>query len=158
MEEAYAYYRLAEDFGHTQERIAELTGKSRSHVANFMRLTNLDTTLQEMLANGALSVGHAKLLAGTEDQEALAQEIVAKGLTVRQVEEMLRARVASPRARRRAAAPDVDREALEQQLGEVTGLDVAIRVKSGPAGTKGELVVRFRDLEELDHVIAKLQA
>jgi hypothetical protein len=83
---------------------------------------------------------------------------VAKGLTVRQVEEMLRGRVASPRARRRAAAPDVDREALEQQLGEVTGLDVAIRVKSGPAGTKGELVVRFRDLEELDHVIAKLQA
>lgn len=157
MEEAYAYYRLAEDYGHTQERIAELTGKSRSHVANFMRLTHLDPALQAMLASGALSVGHAKLMGSAPDPVGLAEEIVARGLTVRQVEELLRGKSERPRARR-ATAPDVDREALEQQLGEVTGLDVAIRVKSGPEGLKGELVVRFRDLEELDHVIAKLQA
>lgn len=161
MEEAIAYQRLADDYGHTQERVAELTGKSRSHVANFMRLTQLPPELREMLAKGAISVGHAKLLLTAPNPLALAEEIVLRGLSVRQVEGMLKAGEkgrAGPGSARRAQVVDPDTEALEQQLEEVTGLAVAIRVKPGAQGMKGELVVRFRDLEELDHVIAKLQA
>ncbi|MCS6987676.1 MAG: ParB/RepB/Spo0J family partition protein [Sphingomonadaceae bacterium] len=152
IEEAEAYRRLADEFGHTQERIAELTGKSRPHVANMLRLLALPKGVRALLAEGALSVGHGKLLASAPDPEGLARRVVAAGLTVRQLEALLRRQ--SRGAAREPMRPDPDREALEAQLSEALGCPVSIRMR----GAGGDLVIRFANLDQLDALLAKLQS
>ena len=161
VEEAEGYQRLASEYGLTQQRVSELVGKSRSHVANLLRLVELPTEVLELVRSGALTMGHAKAALGAADPLALANEIVARGWSVRQAEEAARRShrpAGDPSQARAAAAPaaepkDADTEALEYQLSDTLGLPVAIEAKGG----KGSITIRFSDLDQLDSVIARLQ-
>lgn len=158
VEEAEGYQRLASDYGLTQQRVSELVGKSRSHIANLMRLAELPTEVLELVRAGTLTMGHAKAILGATDPLKLANEIVARGWNVRQAEEAAR-RSNRPAVVRPDSAPpapgpkDADTEALEYQLSDTLGLPVAIEAKGG----KGSITIRFSDLDQLDSVIARLQ-
>ncbi len=157
MEEAFGYNRLIKDFGHTQEMISAVTGKARSHVGNLLRLLDLPEDVQTLVKMGLLSLGHAKAVLAAKDPSALAKEIAARGLNVRQAEDAARKShvVAEPR---RQVTPvqrrDADLEALEGQLSEVLGLPVSIEAR----GKRGSVTVKFSDLDQLDSIIAKLQS
>lgn len=163
IEEALGYQRLALQFQMTQADIAAAVGKSRSHVANLMRLASLEPEVQDLVRSGRLSLGHAKLLVGHTEARALAEETVRKGLSVRQLEARLKEAAAGSGsggtrtgAAGSAAAPakDADTRALEQELTETLGLSVDIRM-TGPAS--GTLAVQFSTLDQLDALIARLQ-
>jgi ParB family chromosome partitioning protein len=148
VEEAEGYRRLSADFGLTQEAIAGATGKSRSHIANAVRLLTLPEPVLAMLREGKLTAGHARTLVGHPDAAERAQRLAERGMTVRQAENL-----ATPRQGiRRKPARDADIEALESRLAEALGLRVAIA--HGSKG--GTLTIRYRDLDQLDMVIAKL--
>ena len=154
IEESQGYQRLISDFGHTQEMVASVTGKARSHVANLLRLLDLPEDVQTLVKMGLLSLGHAKAVMQAKDPSALAKEIAAQGLTVRQAEEAARrsqgitaSKSGSP-ARR-----DPELDALESQLSEALGLQVAIEAR----GKRGTVTLRFSDLDQLDSIIARLQ-
>ena len=127
IEEAEAYQRLAGEFHRTQEQVAEVVGKSRSHVANMMRLLDLPEDVRQMLAEGQLSAGHARAILRAPDPAALARQIVAEGLTVRDAETL--GRVSQGRRRkagggkRQRPAKDADTIALERELGNILGLN-----------------------------------
>ena len=167
LEEAGGYRRLIAEFGYTQEALAKIVGKSRSHVANSLRLLNLSDGAKALLDSGALSAGHARALLAAADPDALAEKIAADGLSVRQAETLARtARARSARARPpgggpRARAPgraaatagkDADTLALERELEARLGLTVAIDHK-GPGGQVG---IRYASLEQLDDLLARL--
>jgi ParB family chromosome partitioning protein len=155
IEESQGYQRLIQEFGHTQEMVATVTGKARSHVANLLRLLDLPEDVQTLVKMGLLSLGHAKAVMQAKDPSALAKEIAAQGLTVRQAEEAARksqgnsAPKASQPARR-----DPELDALESQLSEALGILVAIEAR----GKRGTVTLKFSDLDQLDSIIAKLQA
>ncbi len=154
LEEADAYNRLAAEFGHTQETIARLTGKARSHIANLLRLLDLPRNAQAAVRSGQVSLGIAKLALSAPDPDLFVREAVAKGFSVRQAEAWLAAagrRAAAAKARAKPVDPDL--VALETGLSEALGLAVSIR--QGPAF--GELVIRYQTLDQLDEVIARLQ-
>ena len=159
IEEANAYKALMEEFLHTQEQVAEAVGKSRSHVANLLRLLNLPTEAQDMLIGGQLSMGHARALLTAENPLALAREVIEKKFNVRETEQ--RAKVAEPRpiARRKRtdqSAPepaDADTRALEADLANALGLNVQIR---HGADEQGEVVISYATLEQLDEVCRRL--
>ncbi len=161
MEEAQAYATLMRDHGHTQEMVAAVVGKARSHVANLVRLLDLPEDVQAMVRIGALSMGHARAALQAADPVALARMVAEKGLSVRQAEAEARRSLGAGRSgaqrqvRARAAdgPRDADLEALEAALAETLGLPVAIEAKDG----RGTLTVRFSDLDQLDAVIARLQ-
>lgn len=154
LEEADAYNRLAAEFGHTQETIARLTGKARSHIANYLRLLDLPRNAQAAVRAGAVSMGIAKLALAAPDPDLFVREAAEKGFSVRQAEAWLAAagrRAAAAKARAKPADPDI--AALETALAEALGLGVTIRQGSG----FGELVIRYQTLDQLDGVIARLQ-
>jgi ParB family transcriptional regulator, chromosome partitioning protein len=151
IEEARAYRSLAETFGRNHETIAQLVGKSRPHVANTLRLTRLPEKVQALVIEGALSAGHARALLDLDNAEALADEAVKKGLSVRQVEAMAAKLKTGPRARQ-ARLFDADAAAVEHDLAETLGLKVKLIDKGG----KGELRIAYESLEQLDAVLAKL--
>lgn len=153
IEEAEAYRRLTDEFGGTQEEVAQVVGKSRSHVANSLRLLGLPDPVREMLDSGALSAGHARALIGTASPEALARDIVKRGLNVRQAEKLSRNADRQRPVQRRAPDRDSDIVALENDLGRVLGLSVAISHQ----GERGELKITYRSLEQLDEVIRRLR-
>ncbi|MBS3960343.1 MAG: ParB/RepB/Spo0J family partition protein [Sandarakinorhabdus sp.] len=158
MEESLGYQRLIKDFGHTQEMIAAVTGKARSHIANLLRLVDLPEDVQTLVKMGLLSLGHAKAVLQARNASALAKEIAARGLNVRQAEEAARRSHIAPDPQKSAGGPvsarrDADLEALEGQLSESLGLPVTIRAH----GKRGSVTVKFSDLDQLDNVIAKLQ-
>ncbi len=148
IEEAEAYQRLIEDFGHTQEALGKLVHKSRSHVANLLRLLELPKQVQERVLHGALSMGHARALIGAPDVEALADKIVDRGLSVRDTEKLVRATKPIQRSQSDGAGRDPDLAALEHQLGDLLGLGV--RVQYGPKG--GTLTLSYSTLDQLDMV------
>ncbi|MDO7841415.1 ParB/RepB/Spo0J family partition protein [Sphingomonas immobilis] len=154
IEEAQAYHRLIGDFGHTQEVLAKLVHKSRSHIANLLRLLDLPEIVQERVVDGSLSMGHARALIGVADIEGLADQIVAKGLSVRDTERL--ARAAKPdttRARGHGdGSRDADLTALEHHLGDLLGLSV--RISYGPKG--GALNLGFSTLDQLDMLCQRL--
>jgi ParB family chromosome partitioning protein len=158
MEEAFGFQRLIKDFGHTQEMIAAVTGKARSHVANLLRLLDLPDDVQTLVKMGLLSLGHAKAVLQAKDPSALAKEIAARGLNVRQAEDAARKSHAAAEPRKPERTPvarrDADLEALEYQLSEALGLPVSIEAR----GKRGQVTVRFSDLDQLDSIIAKLQS
>ena len=149
VEEARAYARLIRDFGHTQERLAEVVGKSRSHLANTLRLLTLPEEVLKLLGDGALTAGHARALVGVEDPGALAMEIVTRGLTVREAEALAKRGKAPPRRRTRKPGKDSDTEALEADLSAAIGMAVRIEHREGTEGA-GELRIRYRTLDDLD--------
>lgn len=146
LEEASGYAQLVERFGHTQEKLAGAMGKSRSHIANALRLLTLPQPVQAMVREGALTAGHARALITAGDPLALAKVVVARGLSVRETERLAKAAHTAPRV---AAAPlkDADTQALEADLSAAIGLKVAIRHR-GEGG--GEIRIAYRDLEQLD--------
>jgi ParB family chromosome partitioning protein len=157
IEEAQGYRSLIERFGRTQEAIAKAVGKSRSHVANALRLLSLPDSVREHLASDRLSVGHARAIAAAPDPSSLAERILAKGLNVRQAEALARqAAPDQPHAPRgnRPATPtkNADTAALEQDLEDLLGLTVSIHDREG----KGELRVSYETLEQLDDICRRL--
>ena len=152
LEEAEGYKRLMEEFAHTQEKLAETVGKSRSHVANMMRLLGLPEAVKDLLQSGALSAGHARALIGASDPVGLAREIVRRGLSVREAERLAAAGAKkSPSAK--APGKDADTRALERDLAARLGLKVEIRHR-GIQG--GALTIHYTMLEQLDDVIERL--
>ena len=147
VEEAEGYKRLATDFSMTQEAIAHATGKSRSHIANAVRLLTLPEDVLTMLRQGQLTAGHARTLIGQPDAVERAKRLAERGMTVRQAENLV-----PPRQARRPPERDADIEALEARLAEALGLRVVIT--HGRAG--GTLTIRYSDLDQLDMVIGKL--
>ena len=158
IEEAQAYQTMAQRFSHTQDALARIVGKSRSHVANTMRLLRLPAPVIEHLEAGRLTAGHARALLDVEGAEALAQRIVDQGLNVRQTEVLARQAGEAGGGGKAATAPrkpkgkDADTRALEADLAEVLGLDVEIR----DAGGAGELRIRYATLEQLDDLCRRL--
>lgn len=154
IEESQGYQRLIQEFGHTQEMVAAVTGKARSHVANLLRLLDLPEDVQTLVKMGLLSLGHAKAVMQAKDPSALAKEIAAQGLTVRQAEEAARRSqgisAPKPQASNRR---DPELDALEAQLGEALGIQVAIEAR----GKRGTVTLKFSDLDQLDTIIARLQ-
>jgi ParB family chromosome partitioning protein len=157
IEEANGYSQLIDRFSYTQEKMSEIVGKSRSHVANTMRLLALPDPVQQMLRNGKLSAGHARALINAPDPVALAEQAVAKGLTVRQVEELAR-RVAAPKHRLRGGGgskqKDADTRILEGDLSAAIGM--AVSIDHHPTDGGGDLRIRYKTLDELDRLCRKL--
>lgn len=149
IEEAEGYRRLLEEFGVTQERLGEAVGKSRSHIANTMRLLNLPPTVQAEVRQGALSAGHARALLSHPEPEKAALAVIARGLNVRQTEALASRRHAAP------AAPhpkDPETQALERQLSEALGLKVEIAFD----GHGGSVRITYRSLDQLDGLVTLL--
>ena len=151
IEEAQAYGRLIADYGHSQEELGRLVAKSRSHVANLLRLLDLPTSVQDLVVGGALSMGHARALITAADPAALADEVVRRKLSVRETERLAQQ---GRSTRRRAAAPvaDADISALERQLSELLGISVTVK-DSGGAGT---LSLSYSTLDQLDMICQRL--
>lgn len=156
VEEAHGYTQLVETFGYTQEELARVIGKSRSHLANTMRLLALPEPVLNMLRAGKLTAGHARALITAVDPVRLAEQAVARGLTVRQVEELARKLPASDRAKapRRMPEKDADTRMLEGDLSAAIGMRVQIEHLTPEGG--GEVRIRYRDLDELDRLCRKL--
>jgi ParB family chromosome partitioning protein len=153
MEEADGYRRLLDEFGLTQEALGQAVGKSRSHVANTLRLLTLPPEVRNLVGQGVLSAGHARTLIGAADPGRLAAQIVARGLNVRQAEALAAAQSRPKPGPAERPARDPDTVALERDLTERLGLKVAVK----HAGRSGEVVIRYRDLDQLDGLIRLLQ-
>jgi ParB family transcriptional regulator, chromosome partitioning protein len=152
IEEAEAYARLIRDYGHTQEALGKLVHKSRSHVANLLRLLDLPASVRGMVAEGSLEMGHARALIGTADADRLARLVVDKGLSVREAEKLARDAKAGSRRSGTAAGRDADLDALERHLGDVLGLKVQI----AHGGRGGTLTLSYSTLDQLDMVCQRL--
>jgi ParB family chromosome partitioning protein len=153
LEEGEGYHRLIQEFSHTQEDLARVVGKSRSHVANTMRLLSLPQPVKGMLAQGKLTAGHARALLNTPNPAALAQHVVERGLNVRQTEQLVQRGATRPkRTSSRAPAKDPDTRALEHDLTLKLGLKVTIK----GAGSQGELILRYENLTQLDDLVQRI--
>jgi ParB family chromosome partitioning protein len=156
MEEAQGYHALADEFKRSQEDIAKIVGKSRSHVANMMRLTKLPEEVQAMISSGKLSAGHARALIGVPDPIAAAKKIVEQGMTVRQAEELAHEEGVPERkpqkARGGGKTKDADTIALEKRVSDALGLAVTIHHRD-PGGA---VQISYRSLEQLDDVLKRL--
>ncbi len=155
IEEAAGYRQLMERFGHTQERLAEALGKSRSHIANTMRLLDLPGPIQGLVQDGLLTAGHARALITAENPLELASLIVKKGLSVRQTERLAKAK-AQPKSKPATPRKDADTRALEGDLSAALSMAVSIDHEDG--GEAGKLTIRYRSLDDLDELCRKLSA
>jgi ParB family chromosome partitioning protein len=161
LEEAEGYRALMEEFHNSQEEIAKIVGKSRSYIANTLRLLKLPDAVKGYIQDGRLTAGHARMLIGEPNAEQLAQDIVARDLNVREVEAMARERAqksgkkqTNGRRVHGAAAKDADTLAAEKRLTDALGLTVSIDQRRGGGGT---LSIRYRDFDQLDDVIQRLE-
>jgi ParB family transcriptional regulator, chromosome partitioning protein len=156
IEEAGGYERLLGEFGYSQADLARSIGKSRSHVANTLRLLKLPDSVKQSLATGALSAGHARALLAVADPEAVASEIVARGLTVREAEAIAQAQSSRPPRNskpRQRLEKDPDTIALEKTLSDLLGLKVTLDHR----GDGGELRIRYNSLDQLDDLCRRLK-
>ncbi len=156
LEEAAGYQQLASEYKHSQDQIAQIVGKSRSHVTNTLRLLKLPDAVKAYINEGRLSAGHARSLVGQVDPEAMARASVEKGLNVRQAEQLRqdqqrKGKKGKSKARAKA---DADTAALEKRLSDALGLTVDIDHKGRGGGT---LRIRYKTLEQLDDVVARLE-
>lgn len=159
IEEAEGYKQLIERHGHTQENVAKLVHKSRSHVANLLRLIDLPEFVRQSLVRGDISMGHARAVAAAPDPEELTREIIAKGLSVRQTEDRARSvkpggstEVAKVAALKSPKPIDADLLALERQLGDMLGLKVQVAHN----GQRGTVTLHYSSLDQLDMVCQRL--
>lgn len=157
IEEAQSYRQLIDRFGHTQEDVAQAVAKSRSHIANMMRLLNLPDSIQKHVAGGRLSAGHARAIATAPNAEGLAEEIIARGLSVREAERLAKGQVAPEKKSKGKTNgsredKDADTRALEADITSRLGLSVDIC--HGAKG--GEIRVHYQTLEQLDDVCRRL--
>ena len=155
VDEAAGYRQLMERFGHTQEQLATALGKSRSHIANLLRLLTLPEGVQSMVSDGTLSAGHARTLVGRDDALALARKMAMDGLSVRAAERLVKEPARSPRRADAASrAKDPDTLQIEQELTAALGMSVTI--DHAPGGEGGKLTLRYRSLEQLDDLLRAL--
>jgi ParB family chromosome partitioning protein len=154
LEEAEGYKRLMEEFLHTQEVLAKIVGKSRSHIGNLVRLLALPAGVRQMIDSNELSAGHARALVAAKDPLALAIRIVKEGLNVRQAEALARGEAETPQNPKKKIAPDANVLALQKDLARATGLKINIASR----GRKGSITLHYQNLEQLDAVIAKLKS
>jgi ParB family transcriptional regulator, chromosome partitioning protein len=160
LDEAAGYQRLGDEFLYTQADLAKVIGKSRSHVTNCLRLLNLPERTKSLLREGKISAGHARVLLSAAEPDALAEKIVALDLSVRDAERLLvgAAECSHPKGqgprKRGAAEKDADTRAMEKKLMEQLGMNVAITHKEGEAG---EVVVRYKTLDQLEFLCSRLQ-
>jgi len=158
IEEADGYKRLMDEFNHTQEAVGQLVGKSRSHITNLLRLLTLPEKVQNMVGSGALTMGHARALIGSDDPVALANRVIKEGLSVRQTEGL--ASSGKPKQKRQprpggaaaGARKDADTAALEKDLSAATGMKVII----DHSGESGKVTINYADLDQLDELCSKL--
>ncbi|MFN3744354.1 MAG: ParB/RepB/Spo0J family partition protein [Hyphomicrobiaceae bacterium] len=153
IEEAAGYQELIERYAYTQERLAEVIGKSRSHLANTLRLLKLPASVQSMVEDGKLTAGHARALVGREDAEALAKQIVDRELNVRDVEALVQAGTESVQTTRRVRDKDADTKAFEKELADILGLKVEIRRGSGESGV---LQIKYGNFDQLEYIRLRL--
>ncbi|AYM58517.1 ParB/RepB/Spo0J family partition protein [Agrobacterium fabrum] len=156
LEEAMGYEQLIAEHGYTQNDLGEIIGKSRSHVANSLRLLKLPDPVRDMLADGSLSAGHARALVSTSDPATLARTIVSKGLSVRDAERLAQNDIKSQgeiAEKRPAGEKDSDTIALERSLSDALGLDVKISHKGG----SGQIRIGYRTLEQLEAICRLLE-
>ncbi len=155
VEEALAYRQLMDKFGHTQEKLAEALSRSRSHIANMLRLLNLPGDVQSMLVAGTLSAGHARALVTAPNASELALKVVGKGLSVRETEDLVRKSglvEAKPKKHGREEK-DADTRMLESDLS--AGLGMSVRINHDPSG-RGQVVIGYQSLADLDRLCAAL--
>ena len=155
LEEAFGYEQLISEFGYTQQDLGQVIGKSRSHVANTLRLLKLPEGIKDHLREGRLTAGHARALVTATDPEGLAERIVRDGLTVRDAEALAQAPAEAPKVVKLAKEKDADTLALEKALSDALGLVVTIDHK---ATGGGDLRIRYRTLEQLDDLCRRLQS
>jgi ParB family chromosome partitioning protein len=160
IEEAAGYLALMDDFNRTQDDVAQIVGKSRPHVANMIRLLKLSDPVKQLVRQGKLSAGHARLLVGQPNAEQIAKDVIAKGWSVRQLEQDMRKDgAAQAREVKREAkghtsgTKDADTRALERRLSDTLGLDVSIDHR----GEGGTLHIKYTDLDQLDEILKKLE-
>lgn len=155
LEEALGYEQLISDHGYTQNDLGEIIGKSRSHVANSLRLLKLPDPVKDLLAEGSLSAGHARALVSTSDPASLARTIVSKGLSVRDAERLAQndIRSAEGGAKPKREEKDSDTIALERSLSDALGLDVTIAHR----GSSGSIKIGYRTLEQLEDICRLLE-
>ncbi|MCP5037390.1 MAG: ParB/RepB/Spo0J family partition protein, partial [Rhodobacteraceae bacterium] len=157
IEEAAGYRDLMDRFGHTQEKLGEALGKSRSHIANLLRLLNLPDSVQNLLREDKLTAGHARTLVTAKNPEGLAHQIVSRGLSVREAEKLVKRegteKVSNPR---KNPEKDADTRRLEDDLSATLEMKVAIDHK--PNGQSGRVTVQYKDLDELDEICRRLTA
>ncbi len=154
IEEALGYQRLMTEFDHTQEQLSKVVGKSRSHVANLLRLLDLPPGVKTLLDGGKITAGHARALLGVENAETLARQIVARNLNVRQTERLTQLGKKRTAKKQPLSAKDTDTLALEHELSALLGLKVSLK----PSGKAGDLTIRYESLEQLDDVVQRLSA
>ena len=161
LEEAEGYRQLIDRHGHTQDDVGRIVHKSRSHIANLLRLLELPELVKQSLLKGDISMGHARAVATAPDPEELTRAIIAKGLSVRQAEEWARrekrrpgpgADIGRASARNAAKSADADLEALERQLGDILGLKVQVTHK----GQGGNVTLHYSSLDQLDMICQRL--
>ena len=158
VEEAFGYQQLMDKFGHTQEKLAEALGKSRSYIANLLRLLNLPDTVQDYLKEGKLSIGHARALITTVNATSIARQVVEGGLSVRETEKLVKRLAqgsensdATPKQRApNAADKDADTKALEGDLSAAIGMSVSVNHDS--KNEKGTVVISYSNLDQLDDI------
>ena len=160
MEEAVGYRQLMDRFGHTQEKMAEALGKSRSHIANLLRLLNLPADVIELVRNGDLSSGHARALVSAENASELAKLVVKGGLSVRATEALVKSSTVEGGANGKGStkagklAKDADTKALEGDL--TSGLKMKVLLNHKPGSEKGQMVINYGSLDDLDELCRRL--
>jgi ParB family chromosome partitioning protein len=154
LEEARAYGQLLEQFSYTQQQLADSVGKSRSHIANTLRLLTLPESVRSYIEDGKLTAGHARTLVATDSPADLANKIISLGLSVREAETLTRNNPATP-TRKAKAAKDADTRALEKQLADAMGLRVEIKAKGREGGT---LLIKYKTLDQLDGITHRLMS
>ena len=156
LEEADGYRQLMEEFSYTQEALSNVIGKSRSHIANTLRLLKLSEPVRDLLTEGKLSAGHARALLNAESPESLAKKVVDKGLSVRETERLANESKAPGAAAKKAARPPLEKDpntvALERDLSALLGLKVSVTFR----GSGGELTIHYNTLDQLDDVLHRL--
>ena len=154
IEEAIGYRQLMDKFGHTQEQMAEALGKSRPHIANVLRLLALPEDVQALVISGSLSSGHARALITAPNASELARLVVARGLSVRQTEKLVKAPKAPSKERLPKIAKDADTRALEGDLS--AALKMAVSIAHSPGQEGGAITIRYKNLEQLDELCRHL--
>ena len=160
IEEAEAYQRLMNEFAHTQEKLASVVGKSRSHIANTVRLLNLPTGVRAMIRDGKLTAGHARALITSANPEVLAREVLEKGLSVRETEQLAGQAEAKPgKTRKVKESKDVNTLALERELRDKIGMKVTVDSRQNAKGEMvGSVKIDFTSLDQLDMLLKTLTA
>ena len=153
IEEARGYKRLIDEFSYDQEKVAQFIGKSRSHIANFLRLLNLPTVVLKLIEDKKLSAGHAKILVGLNNIEFIAKKIIEKKLSVRQAEKLVK--IFKTRVNTNKPRKDPNMTNLESSITQKIGLNVSIKNKKN---NKGSIIFEYNDIEQLNKIIEIIKA